>query len=325
MVLSTKTIRTPAFLALFRASVTPTPIGETTIALAPLVTASWISAIWQGVSSLVLHALVVSWISFEWSFAYFLAPAIMASQKPPVAFVRRVTLILPSAARLSLPDAAAVTTVTSIAHAPSTISALSRVDMCVVLLVVGSAARVVRPVGEGSNGCAPPGPDDPGHELLLVVRCCRRFADLASAAHHHRAVRNGHHVVHRVRDQDDRDTGSSEPIDQLQDPRRLPEPEGSGRLVEDDELGGEGHRPGDSDRLPLTTRHQRDVRVEVGKADLQPVEELLGAGGHLLLLHPLQPPRKPGRVGHLAAGEEVRRRVEVVEQGQVLVDGLDAI
>ena len=73
--------------------------------------------------------------------------------------------------------------------------------------------RVVRPVGEVSNGCAPPGPDDPGHELFLVVRCCRRFADLASAAHHHSAVRNGHHVVHRVRDQDDRDTGSSEPID----------------------------------------------------------------------------------------------------------------
>src|SRR5438552_187586 len=221
MVLSTKTIRTPACLALFRAAVTPTPIGETTIALAPLVTASWISAIWQGVSSLVLHALVVSAICVGWVAAYFLAPAIMASQKPPVAFVRRVTLIFPLAAPLPLPDApAAANAVTSIAHAPSTISALSRVDMSVALLVVGSAARVVRPVGEASNGCAPPGPDDPGHELLLVVRCCRRFADLASAAHHHRAVRNGHHVVHRVRDQDDRDTGSSEPIDQLQDPRR---------------------------------------------------------------------------------------------------------
>src|SRR4051794_41475061 len=126
MVLSTKTIRTPAFLALFRAAVTPTPIGETTIALAPLVTASWISAIWQGVSSLVLHALVVSEISFGCVFAYFLAPAIMASQKPPVAFVRRVTLIFfGAAAPLPLPDAAAVNAVTSIAHAPSTISALS--------------------------------------------------------------------------------------------------------------------------------------------------------------------------------------------------------
>src|SRR3954464_3593963 len=143
MVLSTKTIRTPAFLALFRAAVTPTPIGEITIALAPLVTASWISAIWQGVSSLVLHALVVSWISFGWVAAYFLAPAIMASQKPPVAFVRRVTLIFSWAAPLPLPlpDAvAAANAVTSTAHAPSTISALSRVDMCVALLVVGSAA-----------------------------------------------------------------------------------------------------------------------------------------------------------------------------------------
>src|SRR3954464_12086989 len=143
MVLSTKTIRTPAFLALFRAAVTPTPIGAITIALAPLVTASWISAIWQGVSSLVLHAFVVSEISFGWVFAYFLAPAIMASQKPPVAFVRRVTLIFPWAAPLPLPDAAAVAfllllpnavmlpnAATSIAHAPSTMSALSLVDMC---------------------------------------------------------------------------------------------------------------------------------------------------------------------------------------------------
>src|SRR3954463_11987272 len=105
MVLSTKTIRTPAFLALFRAAVTPTPIGEITIALAPLVTASWISAIWQGVSSLVLHALVVSSISFGWLDAYFLAPAIMASQKPPVDFVRRVTLIFSVAFLLLLPDA----------------------------------------------------------------------------------------------------------------------------------------------------------------------------------------------------------------------------
>src|SRR3954454_2302664 len=125
MVLSTKTIRTPAFLALFRASVTPTPIGETTIALAPLVTASWISAIWQGVSSLVLHALVVSVMSFGWSLSYFLAPAIMASQKPPVAFVRRVTLIFSWAAPLLDPDGAAVPpllpphAVMSIAPAPS--------------------------------------------------------------------------------------------------------------------------------------------------------------------------------------------------------------
>src|SRR4051794_15930368 len=125
----------------------------------------------------------------------------MASQKPPVDFVRRVTLIFSLAAPLPLPDAAVLlaNAVTSIAHAPSTISALSRVDMCVALLVVGTDARVVRPGGEASYGCAPPGPDDPGHELLLVVRCCRRFADLASAAHQPRAVCHGHNVIHRVR------------------------------------------------------------------------------------------------------------------------------
>src|SRR3954465_2329053 len=82
-------------------------MGETTIAWAPLVTASWISAIWQGVSSLVLHAFVVSTMSFGWSVSYFLAPPIIASQKPPVAFVRRVTLIFSFAVPLPLADGAA--------------------------------------------------------------------------------------------------------------------------------------------------------------------------------------------------------------------------
>ena len=108
-----------------------------TIACAPLVTASWICAIWQGVSSLVLQALVVSSMSFGWSVSYCLAPAIMASQKPPVALVRRVTLIFSLAAPLPLPDGAAVPpslllhAVMSIAPAPSTTNAFSRVDMCV--------------------------------------------------------------------------------------------------------------------------------------------------------------------------------------------------
>src|SRR4051794_28319040 len=93
IVLSTKTIRTPFFCAAVSAAVTPTPIGEMTIAWAPLVTASWISAIWHGVSSFVLHALVVSSTWSGWSVAYFLAPAIIASQKPPVALVSNVTLI----------------------------------------------------------------------------------------------------------------------------------------------------------------------------------------------------------------------------------------
>src|SRR3954447_22379290 len=65
-----------------------------TIALAPLVTESWICAIWQGVSSFVLQARVVSSIWSGLSVAYFFAPASIASQKPPVAFVIRVTLIL---------------------------------------------------------------------------------------------------------------------------------------------------------------------------------------------------------------------------------------
>ncbi len=120
------------------------------MACAPLVTASWICAIWQGVSSLVLQALVVSSMSSGWSVSYCLAPAIMASQKPPVALVRSVTLIFSvAAAALSdgaaalsdgaaaLSDGAAVPpplllhALMSIAPAPSTTNAFIRIDMCV--------------------------------------------------------------------------------------------------------------------------------------------------------------------------------------------------
>jgi hypothetical protein len=62
----------------------------------------------------------------------------MASQKPPVALVRRVTLNFSLGAPLPLPDGAALlpdwaavlpAAAMSIAPAPSTINAFSRVDM----------------------------------------------------------------------------------------------------------------------------------------------------------------------------------------------------
>src|SRR3954447_963235 len=153
----------------------------------------------------------------------------MASQKPPVALVRRVTLIFSLAALAdgaadaaadgaadgaaadgAAADGAAVPppllphAVMRIAAAPSMPNAFSRVDMCVApscrIFLVGSAARAVRPSGEPSNGGAPSGPDDPGHESLLVVRGRRCLADLAAAAHDHRPVRDRHHLIHAVGD-----------------------------------------------------------------------------------------------------------------------------
>src|SRR3954465_319074 len=128
----------------------------------------------------------------------------MASQKPPVALVSSVTLIFSAAADgaavavplalaagaavavpLALAAGAAVAALLvqaamSIAPAPSTTNVFSRVDMCVAppcrIVPVGSAARAVRPRSDGSNGGAPSGADDPGHELLLVVRGRRRLA-----------------------------------------------------------------------------------------------------------------------------------------------------
>src|SRR4029079_4187930 len=141
----------------------------------------------------------------------------MASQKPPVALVRRVTLIFSFAALAdgaadgaadcaadcaadgaAAPPAPVLHAAVSIARAPSTTNAFSRVDMCVApscrIFLVGSAACAVRPGGEASNGGATSGPDDPGHELLLVVRGRRSLADLSAPAHDHRPVRDRHHV-----------------------------------------------------------------------------------------------------------------------------------
>ena len=61
-----------------------------------------------------------------------------------------------------------------------------------------------------------------------------------------------------------------------------------------------------------------------GRPTCEAVEQLGGRVGHLLPVEDAQPGGQPARPGQLAAGVEVRGRIEVVEQRQVLVDGLDA-
>ena len=62
----------------------------------------------------------------------------------------------------------------------------------------------------------------------------------------------------RVRDDDDGVALRPQPEDEVEDLARLAHAEGGGRLVEDDDLRGEGGGPGHGDHLALPARHQPD-------------------------------------------------------------------
>ena len=63
----------------------------------------------------------------------------------------------------------------------------------------------------------------------------------------------------------------------------------------------------------------------VRQLDLQPLQHLPGRVGHLAGAQEAQAARQPARAGQLTPGVEVGRRPEVVEEREVLVDGLDAV
>ena len=105
--------------------------------------------------------------------------------------------------------------------------------------------------------------------------------------------------------------------DQLADLRRLGRPEGGGRLVHDQDPGVEVDRPGDRDRLALAAGQRLHRRLEALEVRVQPAHDLACRGLHRRVVE------GPVRVDELAAEEEVRRRVDVVGEGERLVDRLD--
>src|SRR5215217_765160 len=150
-----------------------------------------------------------------------------------------------------------------------------------------------------------------------------RYAGRPAAAQDDGTVGDRHHVVHAVGDEDHGDAVVTEAPDQVQHPCRLAQAEGGGGLVEDDELGGEGDRACHRDGLALPSRHQRDRGVEGRQGHLEALQQLSGACGHGPVAEDAQPSRQPRWPCDLPAGEEVGGRAQVVEQGEVLVDGLD--
>ncbi len=134
-------------------------------------------------------------------------------------------------------------------------------------------------------------------------------------------VRDGQDLGHVVADQDDGDAAVPDPPDVVEDPLALDHAERRGGLVHEDDLAGVGHRAGHGHRLALAAGQGHDRLADVRQFDAE-----IGEGRDRPLAHlgPVQHVQRPEPVD-LPAEMEVGRRVEVGCQGEILVDGLDAV
>ena len=114
-------------------------------------------------------------------------------------------------------------------------------------------------------------------------------------------------------------------FDQLEHLSGLRDAQRSGRLVEDQELRVPERRPGDRDRLSLSSGQRVDRGVDAGDGrDSQPAELCRGVLLHVRLGKDVQEEQQDVAGRPARAEEQVRGGVEVVGERQVLVDGLDS-
>src|SRR3954468_9421858 len=180
------------------------------------------------------------------------------------------------------------------------------------------AGRVDMPGLRGS-GVADGAGDEAG-DLLRRGVGDHLVRHLRAAAHHHHPIADREHVGHAVADQHDGDTLVLEPLDQPQHLRDLAHADRGRRLVPQDQLGVGEPRPGDRPRLPLAARHLLD-EVARPRLGLELAEQLGRARVHGREVDDLEGAEQALA---LAAEEDVLGRGEVVAQGEVLVDDLDA-
>lgn len=74
----------------------------------------------------------------------------------------------------------------------------------------------------------------------------------------------------------------------------------------------------------MTARHHGDDGIQPRQRNFQVCQQSAGLGVHPALLQKSQAARKPLRASQLATGKEVLSRRQIVEQRQILIDGLDA-
>ena len=136
--------------------------------------------------------------------------------------------------------------------------------------------------------------------------------------------RDREHVGQAVADQDDGDALAPQLADQVEHMLDLAHRECRGRLVHDHELGVEGQRAGDRDRLLLAARELADLVADRGDARAEPLDHARrprARSGRGRSMPSEQPEQASGR---LAAEEDVGGDVLLRRQRQVLVDHLDA-
>ena len=126
-------------------------------------------------------------------------------------------------------------------------------------------------------------------------------------------------VVDVVADQEDADALVLELADEVADLGRLGRAEGGRRLVHDQDPRVEVDRPGDGHRLALAAGEGLDRRAKRVKFGFRRPITLRVASS----MAPSSSVPQPRR--HLAAEEHVGRRIDVVGEGQRLVDRLDVV
>src|ERR1700754_1222210 len=150
---------------------------------------------------------------------------------------------------------------------------------------------------------------------FLVQDAATELQDAEVVAHHERVMRV-------VGDEHDAEAGAASRGRVLEHHTRLLDAERSRRLVEDEHARAEVHGPRDRDALALAARQRPDGLVDVLDVDAHLPE--LGVGD---LPHPLDVQRgeRVFALADLRPQEEVPPHLHQPDDGQVLVDGGDAV
>ena len=137
------------------------------------------------------------------------------------------------------------------------------------------------------------------------------------------AIADREAILQRVGNVDDPDASRRQALDDLEERLLLTGAQGRGGLVHQDDLGVEGHRLGDLEKLHVRETERRDLGVRV---DLDPEfgEYLPAAPLHRRLVAHSQPPEQPVRAPQIAAQEEIALDVHQPHEAQLLVDDADA-
>src|SRR5574337_926678 len=133
-------------------------------------------------------------------------------------------------------------------------------------------------------------------------------------------VADREHVGQAVADQDDGDAVLLQGANEVEHVLALANRKCCGRLVHDDELGVEGERPGDGDRLLLAPRELAGDLQDGGNARAEPRHHLFGFAAHAFRIDELHAQHAARQ---FPAEKDVRGDVAHAREREILIDHLD--